>query len=194
MTRHTIILPTSLRRAFDQWWAQSCPELPLNNALDHAINRGLIKPHATKRELTRHHIGLDMRGAKPFNALLPDRTWAAIHNHQLNYGITSRGEAVRELMRLGLGLAQPLVPRKLGIEPSSVPKMARILQLADEGLGPTEIGRELGITRQRVSFVLQQARKGKGGVGQLAQRKGVTDLGPEGPSFSMPLTRPEHRG
>jgi DNA-binding NarL/FixJ family response regulator len=182
-TSHAIFIPDSLRHWLNRWWSLFGGGLPQSNAVAQAIHDGLSEPDAVKRALTRHHVNLSQPPGRNMFISLRDEMWRDVDAHQLKYDLPSRSEAVRELMRLGMGLPQPVVPANLGLAPSTTTPVARILQMSSEGYSLSQIAAEFGITRQRVSFILKQARSGQGAVGRVAahwrDRNGAKSQSPE---------------
>jgi hypothetical protein len=112
-----------------------------------ALSRGHVLPHSGM--VSAHGGQIMQRMTVP----LPPDVWVAVEAHGEKYRL-GRSEALRELLRLGLGHPPPPPVSKDIIE-----RRQRILDLAaSKKLSLARIAAEVGVSRQRVHAVLKEAR------------------------------------
>lgn len=144
----TISMSPSMYHALDEWRRKECPDKTMSGALEQIVHHIMALPEKVKRAAwpPRRMTGL---GVRPYNFSLPDDSlWETIESHGQRYGLNSRSEVIREFLRLGLGLPPPSFGKE------SCQRMVR--QMQERGIPQVQIARDLGISRQRVSYILNR--------------------------------------
>lgn len=165
---HTVLMPRSISAALKHWHVDHDRRTGRQQVLEAVIKAALVEPEWVLLSLDRSHL----QGARDPNdphdtwsVGLQKQYWDGIEAHQDLVGLPSRGEAVRELLRLGLGLPQPRFidgrrqpsGSKL-IGPHDGEAKAAIVELHQSGLSFGEIGGRLGVSRQYAHQTIKQWR------------------------------------
>lgn len=165
---HTVLMPRSISAALKCWHVDHDRRTGRQQVLEAVIKAALVEPEWVLLSLDRSHL----QGARDPNDPhdtwsigLQKQYWDGIEAHQDLVGLPSRGEAVRELLRLGLGLPQPRFidgrrqpsGSKL-IGPHDGEAKAAIVELHQSGLSFGEIGGRLGVSRQYAHQTIKQWR------------------------------------
>jgi hypothetical protein len=163
MAVHTVVIPRDITLAFDEIYTQTCIEDrdAIGVVIERLICKALKKSDDVKRKLRRDHMAAQMVRGEPHTIGMSAATWAAVDEHAERYGLPSRSEAFRELLRLGLNIPPPKVSpddllRTRRSSPAKQQHWQKVRALCKSGMSQVEIAKIYNVSRQNIHAIVKR--------------------------------------